>query len=162
MRSVSLSVVKTIIYTTALMILFAGNVMAKRAAPKEVAPIVTEKAIYSVPHFAALDKARNRERREAHENGGEGALHGAIEDLEPIQAPQNGGVVEARDPKTKELLWQVQVYKTVYKKGLERDIQDVFITSLELDKAQNLLIISDEKSRVFALNLTTKKVTQIE
>ena len=147
--------VKTIIYTTALMVLFAGNVMAKRAAPKEVAPIVTEKAIYSVPHFAALDKARNRERREALENR-EGGLHGAVEYLEPIQAPQNGGVVEARDPKTKKLLWQVQVYKTEYK-ALEKDVQDVFITSLTLDKVHNLLIMSDEKSRVFVLNLSTKR-----
>ena len=122
---------KTIIYTTALMVLFATNVMAKRVAPKEVPPIATEKAVFSVPHFPRGDRT------------------------------QNGGVVEARDPKTKKLLWQVQIYKTEYK-ALEKDVQDVFIKSLSLDKVHNLLIMSDEKSRVFVLNLSTKKVTQIE
>lgn len=114
------------------MVLLASNVMAKRAAPEEVPPIATEKAVFSVPHFPEGDRT------------------------------QNGGVIEARDPKTKKLLWQVQVYKTEHDEGLEKDVQDVFIKSLTLDKVHNLLILSDEKSRVFVLNLTTKKVTRIE
>ena len=151
---------KTIIYTTALMVLFATNVMAKRVAPKEVPPIATEKAVFSVPHFPAIDSVQNRKLLEALENR-ERELVEAHENGEPLKAPQNGGVVEARDPKTKKLLWQVQIYKTEYK-ALEKDVQDVFIKSLSLDKVHNLLIMSDEKSRVFVLNLSTKKVTQIE
>ena len=100
--------------------------MAKRLAPNEVAPVKTDKAVISVPHFP------------------------------------KGGVLEAHDPKTKKLLWRVQVYKTVYDKNLEKDVQDVFIKSLSYDKRHNLLIMSDEKGRVFVLNLKTKKVTQIE
>jgi hypothetical protein len=123
---------KTIIYATALMVLLAANVMAKRVAPEEVPPIATDKAVFSVPHFPEGDRE------------------------------QNGGVVEARDPKTNKLLWQVQIYKAEHDKALEKDVQDVFIKSLTLDKAHNLLIMSDEKSRVFVLNLATKKVTQIE
>lgn len=123
---------KTVIYATTLMVLLAANVMAKRAAPEEVTPIATDKAVFSVPHFP------------------EGGLK------------QNGGVVDARDPKTNKLLWQVQIYKTEYDKALEKDVQDVFIKDLTLDKVHNLLIMSDEKSRVFVLNLATKKVTQIE
>ena len=152
---------KTIIYTTTLMVLFAANVMAKRVAPKEVPPIVTEKAIFSVPHFAKIDNVENRKLIEALKNRERELLEGLKND-EPLKTPQNGGVVEARDPKTKKLLWQVQVYKTEYDEGLEKDVQDVFITSLTLDKVHNLLIMSDEKSRVFVLNLSTKKVTQIE
>ena len=127
-----LQMMKTIIHATVLMVLLVADVMAKRAAPEDVPPIVTEEVIYSVPHFPKGDR------------------------------DQNGGVVEARDPKTKALLWQVQVYKTGYDEGLEKDVQDVFIKSLSLDKAHNLLIMSDEKSRVFVLNLTTKKVTRIQ
>lgn len=123
---------KAIIYATALMVLLSANVMAKRIAPKEVPPIATDTAVFSVPHFPEGDRI------------------------------QNGGVIEARDPKTKKLLWQVQVYKTNYDEALEKDVQDVFIKSLTLDKVHNLLILSDEESRVFALNLTTKKVTRIE
>jgi hypothetical protein len=113
------------------MFLLASNVMAKRAAPEEVPPIATDKAVFSVPHFPEGDRT------------------------------QNGGVLEARDPKTKKLLWQVKIYKTGYDKALEKDIQDVFIKSLTLDKVHNLLIMSDEESRVFVLNLSTKRVTQI-
>lgn len=123
---------KTIFYTTTLILLLAPSIMAKRAAPTEVPAIATEQAVFSVPHFSQGD--RN----------------------------QNGGVVEARDPKTKKVLWQVQIYKTEYNEKLEQDVQDVFIKSLTLDKVHNLLVLSDENSRVFVLNLTTKKVTQIE
>ncbi len=114
------------------MVLLAANVMAKRQAPEDVPPIATDTAVYSVPHFPEGDHN------------------------------QNGGVIEARDPKTKKLLWQVHVYKTEYNEGLEKDVQDVFIKSLTMDKTHNLLIVSDEKSRVFVINLSTKKVTQIE
>ena len=106
--------------------------MAKRNAPEEVPPIATEKAVYSVPHFPEGDRV------------------------------QNGGVVEARHPKTKKLLWRIQIYKTDYDKRLEQDVQDVFIKTLSFDKSHNLLIMSDEKFRVFVLNVTTKRVTQIK
>ncbi len=123
---------KSMIHTLALLALLAANVMAKRVPPNEVPPIVTDKSVFSVPHFPEGGPA------------------------------QKGGVVEAREPKTNKLLWQVQIYKTQYDEKLEKDVQDVFITSLTLDKVHNLLIMSDEKSRIFVLNLATKKVTQIE
>ena len=123
---------KTLFCTTTCIFLLASNVMAKRIAPEEVPPIATDKAVFSVPHFAEGDRT------------------------------QNGGVVEARHPKTKKLLWRIQIYKTAYDKALEKDVQDVFIKTLSFDKSHKLLIMSDEKSRVFVLNLTTRKVTQIE
>ena len=79
---------KTVIYTTALLLFLNLNVTAKRIAPKKVPAVETEKAVLSAPHFS----------------GGERS--------------QNGGFIEARDPKTKKLLWRVQVYKTVYDKKL--------------------------------------------
>lgn len=123
---------KSIIHAVVLIVLFSTSVMAKRAAPEEVPPVKTEQTVFSAPHFP------------------EG------------ECKQNGGVVEARDPRTNALLWQVQVYTTKYDEGLEKDVQDVFIKTLALDKVHNLLILSDEKSRVFVLNLTNKKVTRIE
>ena len=114
------------------MALLSANVMAKRLAPEEVPPIATETAVFSVPHFPEGDRI------------------------------QNGGVIEARDPKTKKLLWRIRVYQTDYDEALEKDVQDVFIKSMTLDKVHNLLILSDEESRLFVLNLTTKKVTRIE
>jgi hypothetical protein len=65
---------KTIIHATALMVLLAANVMAKRPAPEEVPPIATGEAVFTVPHFPEGDRI------------------------------QNGGVIEARDPKTRKLV----------------------------------------------------------
>ena len=124
---------KAIFYTTALMIICASTVMAKSAAPKEVQAIATEQAVFSAPHFGF-------------ENG----------------TDQNGGVILAHDPKTKNLLWRIKIYNTNCSKELEKDVQDAFIKTLSFDKVHNLLVMSDEKSRVFVLNLSTKKVTQIE
>jgi len=122
---------KTLIQTTALILLLGFTAFAKRMAPEAVAPVTTEKAVISVPHFPKGKRA------------------------------QNGGVVEAHHPETKKLLWRIQVYRTVYDKNLEKDVQDVFIKSLSFDKSHNLLIMSDEKGRLFVLNLKTKNVTQL-
>jgi hypothetical protein len=122
---------KAIVYTTTLLLLLATTVMAKRIAPKEVPSIKTDKAVFSVPHFPGRERS------------------------------QNGGVIEAHHPETKELLWRVTLYKTVYDETLEGDVQDVFITTLSFDKAHNLLIASDEMSRVFVLDVGTQKVTQV-
>ena len=111
----------------------ASSAVAKRKAPAEVPAIKTAEAIYSVPHFGFR-------------NG----------------TGDNGGVIHAHHPKTKKLLWSIQVYKTIYKNNLEGDVQDVFIKSLSYDGDHNLLIMSDERSRVFVINLATKRVTQVE
>lgn len=123
---------KILIYSSAFMVLLVASVMADRAAPESVPAIRTDKAVFSVPHFPEGERI------------------------------QKSGVVEARDPRSKMLLWQVQIYKTEYVEALEKDVQEVFIKSLTLDKVHNLLIMSDEKSRVFVLNLATKRVTRIE
>lgn len=123
---------KILIYSSAFMVLLSASVMADRAAPVSVPAIRTDKAVFAVPHFPEGERT------------------------------QKGGWVEARDPRSKRLLWQVQIYKTEYVEALEKDVQDVFIKSMTLDKVHNLLIMSDEKSRVFILNLATKRVTRIE
>ncbi len=71
------------------------------------------------------------------------------------------GVVEARHPETKELLWKVRLYRTRYIRNLETDVQDVFIKTLVHDATHRLLVASDEKGRVFAVDLETRKVTRV-
>ena len=77
--------------------------MGKRAAPRDVPPIVHQGVEYSFPHFGYLDE--------------EG---------------QNGGVVEARDVKSGRRLWRLKVYTTRRFPWREQDVQDVFITSAKL------------------------------
>ena len=119
-----------LVHIASLILLLISSSLAKRAAPNKVPPITTEEAVFSVPHFS------NGERH------------------------QNGGYVEAHHPKTKKLLWRIKIFKTNYNPDLEKDIQDVFINSMSLDKKNNSLIISDEKSRTYILNLLTKNVTR--
>ena len=122
---------KKIIHATIWVLLLTSVAMAKRAAPKDVPPIVTEKATYSVPHVRM-----------------------------PQFSMRNPGFVEARHPKTKKLLWRIQVYNIKYDPALEQDVQDVFIKTMSLDKKSNSLLISDERSRTYVLDLTTKKATR--
>jgi hypothetical protein len=75
--------------------------------------------------------------------------------------PVRGGVLEARDSTTGKLVWNVQVYKTPHDPALEGDVQDVFIKTLSYDAIHDLLILSDEKDRVFVVDLKSRKVTPV-
>lgn len=114
-------------------ILVIPDANAKRVAPKGVMPVVTSAAVYSAPHFL----------------------------FEKGKAPIRGGIVEAREPGSEKILWRVQVYQTKYDDQLETDVQDVFIKSLSFDALHEILVISDEASRLFVLDAKNKKVTQI-
>ncbi|MCX7010509.1 MAG: hypothetical protein NTY53_25245 [Kiritimatiellaeota bacterium] len=76
------------------------------------------------------------------------------------RAPQEKqGVVEAWEQATGKLLWEQQVYAVKRNPQLEQDVQDVFITKLEL--AAGKLLITNEKQARYALDLKTRKVTQL-
>ena len=62
--------------------------------------------------------------------------------------------------KFKHQWWRIQIYNIKYDPALEQDVQDVFIKTMSLDKKNNSLLISDERSRTYVLDLTTKAVTR--
>jgi hypothetical protein len=53
-------------------------------------------------------------------------------------------------------LWKVKVFHTFVKPWIEEDVQWVFITDLKL--AGQTLLIRDEKSRCYSLDLKTRRV----
>ena len=55
-------------------------------------------------------------------------------------------------------LWRVRIYEVRVDPNLERDVQDVFITSLEMK--DSTLIITTERGGKYALDLKTRKVTR--
>lgn len=55
-------------------------------------------------------------------------------------------------------LWRVRIYEVRVDPNLERDVQDVFITSLTL--REDALIITNERGEKYALDLKTRKVTR--
>lgn len=75
------------------------------------------------------------------------------------EAPgEKAGVVEAFEDGTATKLWEVQVYKVHLDPGLERDVQDVFITKLQIEGSD--LLVTDERARQFCVDLTTHTVSQ--
>ena len=74
---------------------------------------------------------------------------------------QSGGVIAAVDEKTDKLLWSVQLYKTEYDTAEEQDAQEVYVKQLALDKSGHALLATDERQRVWSIDLGTHAVTQV-
>ena len=66
------------------------------------------------------------------------------------------GSIEAWDATGSELIWRRQIYVVKYQVGLERDIQDVFITTVEL--AGDHLLVKNERGSDYQLDLGTLAV----
>lgn len=120
-----------------LTLLLPASLHASREAPHEIRPIRFEGVVITVPHFGFEVGTNPKET-------------------------QNGGFVQAHDSKTGKLLWSVKLYQTRYDPKLEQDVQDVFISEVKLDRTFRVLLIRDEKDRVFTVFLDSHAVTQIK
>jgi hypothetical protein len=119
------------VIVASLVVLLCGDVYGKRLAPKEVPPVVHE----GVKYTATLTGISQTE-------------------------PQNGGFVQAWDVRTQKLLWQVKVYRIKYDPNLESDVQDVFITSMEIKNSK--LIVVNERNEQFEIDLKTHAVRSVQ
>jgi hypothetical protein len=75
------------------------------------------------------------------------------------KAPHFGGhmgCIEAHDTKTDQLIWRRQIYVVKYQPGLEEDVQDCFITSIEIKGGK--LIIKNEMQFEYELDLSSLEV----
>ncbi len=74
-------------------------------------------------------------------------------------APETAmGFVVAFDASSGRELWRQCIYRVRVDPSLERDVQDVFITSLTLRDGS--LVIANERGERYALDLSTRKVTR--
>ena len=103
------------------------SVLSSRVEPKNVEPVVYKGIKFSAPHWG---KTENRD--------------------------QNGGYIEAWDIKRNELLWELKVYGIHYVRGLEGDVQDIFITSLKVEEEK--LIVTNERDDTFIIDINTKEI----
>jgi hypothetical protein len=69
------------------------------------------------------------------------------------------GVVVATDTVTKKEIWRKHIYRIHYTSSLEKDVQDIFISSLVLE--DDNLLISNERGECFSLNLKSRKVRKL-
>jgi len=70
------------------------------------------------------------------------------------------GFIEARAPKSGELIWSRQIYAVKYDPDLEGDVQDVFIKSITVEG--NSLIITNERNSKYQLDLNSLEVKVIK
>jgi len=69
---------------------------------------------------------------------------------------QNGGYLAAFDAKTGAELGLIKVYEIKYDPKLEADVQDAFIS--RMDMLDGAVLITDERGRKFILDPATKSV----
>jgi hypothetical protein len=68
------------------------------------------------------------------------------------------GFVVATDARNQRELWRKRIYKVKINRSRERDVQDVFITSLAV--RDNALLVANERGEHFSLNLSNHKVAR--
>lgn len=105
---------------------------AKRVAPLDVEPVIYNGLKYSAPHWGM-------------EN----------------DATQNGGYILISNIKTESEVWRGQIYKTKDFNNIETDVEDVFITSLVLNKNEETLLIKTENGDVFKFFINTREVLRL-
>ena len=74
---------------------------------------------------------------------------------------QSGGVIAAIDAKAEKILWTVQLYQVAVDPSEELDVQEVYVKELALDKSGHALLATDERKRVWSVDLATHAVTQV-
>ncbi len=107
----------------------ANGQTAKRSAPKEVKPVIYEGVRYSAPHWVIANGKRIA-----------------------------GGYIEAFNAKTNKKLWRLKVYEIKYGPQLEKDVQDVFITSMTIEK--NHLVVENERNEEYEVDVKSRRVTK--
>lgn len=80
--------------------------------------------------------------------------------IENIKYSCSMNEIIATDTLSQNILWKKEIYKVIYDEKMERDVQDVYIDSISLK--DNLMIIRNENTEFYSLNIKTKEVIQIQ
>lgn len=104
-------------------------VEAKRSAPKKAEPVVFQNIKYLAPAFTESNNHK-----------------------------QLSGYIEAWDTRANKKLWELKIYDIKYDPGLEKDVQEIYITSLRIEYGK--LIVTNEAGEEYEVELATKKVTK--
>jgi hypothetical protein len=70
------------------------------------------------------------------------------------------GCIEAWDVKHGRMLWRKQIYVIRYDAVPEKDVQDIFITSIEMK--EKILLIKNERDSEYELNLESLEVKVVK
>lgn len=78
------------------------------------------------------------------------------------QVDQNSGYIAAVDDASGRRLWVLKVYTVGSDTDVEGDLQDVFMTQLELSPDEAMLLVTNEEERRFAVNLADRSVRELK
>jgi hypothetical protein len=53
----------------------------------------------------------------------------------------------------------IKIYTIEYNNNLEKDVQDIFIKNLKI--SNNFLLITNERNKVYRMDLSTYQITQV-
>lgn len=70
---------------------------------------------------------------------------------------QSGGVLTAVDVASGNTLWSRQLYETAFDANEERDVQEVYITTIEYEATAKALLVTDERRRRWRVQLSDGK-----
>ena len=86
-------------------------------------------------------------------------VHNGVEYRAPLSVDKIG-FVQGWDVAEQKLLWEKKIYGTLYVPSLERDVQWVFITDLQL--RDGLLFVTNERGKRYSLDLRSKRVKKVK
>ena len=81
-----------------------------------------------------------------------------VNSVEYSAPPKTMGFVIATDTRSRKGLWRERIYVVRFNPLLERDVQDVFIASLSIERGK--LIVINERGNSYAVDLATRLVTK--
>jgi hypothetical protein len=83
-----------------------------------------------------------------------------VNSVEFSAPPQAMGFVMASDVNSHKELWRQRIYSIEYDSSEEKDVQEVYITSLLIKGDQ--LVVTNEKGDRFVLDIALRKVSKIK
>lgn len=75
---------------------------------------------------------------------------------------QSGGWIDAIEVSSGRVLWSKLIYEEPIVATEERDVQEVFIVEIKMDKSLTLLLLLDERNRRWSLNLQDLTVKSLD
>lgn len=75
---------------------------------------------------------------------------------------QTGGWIDAIELSSGNVLWSKLIYDNPIDETEERDVQDVFIVEIKMDKSLKFLLLLDERNKRWSLNLQNLTVKSLD
>ena len=77
----------------------------------------------------------------------------------PATFDRGWATIEAHDARSGKFLWRVQVPRTDYRPGMEKDVEEIFIKDLLIDRKHNQLVVVPERGPAVRLVLYSPQLT---